>query len=156
LLEVVIVALEAERYGLEIACVTEIQPLSTLAFVPGLPSIWIGLVNVRSQLVPLLDLRAFLGLTPFPLRGIRNTADASQGPNGQIVFVSAKGISVGLLVDNVIEVQLLPRSAIGPSLGNVASSDRQITQGLTPDLLTVLDLEALLSDPRLVVQDEAI
>jgi len=145
-IEVVVVALEAERYGLETARVSEIQHLGPVAPVPGLASLWVGLVNIRSQLVPLLDLRAAMGLTPL----------AKGDLDGQVVLVEAGGVRAGLLVDEVLKVERLPRTAIGASLSNTPSSRRKVTQGLTPALLTVLDLEALLTDPRLVADDQVI
>jgi purine-binding chemotaxis protein CheW len=161
-LDVVIVILETERYGIEVDCVSEIQPLSEITPIPGAPSFWVGLVNLRSHLVPLLDLRAYLGLTPFPLHssevgsktGSKKLPNAAR-PNGQIVMVNAAGLQVGLLVDGVLEMQHLLCDEIGPSLKKTSSAERVITQGLTSDLLTILDLDKLLSDPRLVVQDEA-
>jgi len=143
-IEVVVVALQAERYGLETARVSEIQHLGPVAPVPGLASLWVGLVNIRSQLVPLLDLRAALGLTPY----------ATGDLDGQIVLVEAGGVRAGLLVDEVLKVERLPRTAIGSSLRSVHSSHRKLTAGLTPTLLTLLDLEALLTDPRLVADDQ--
>jgi purine-binding chemotaxis protein CheW len=161
-LDVVIILLETERYGIEVDCVSEIQPLSEVTPIPGAPAFWVGLVNLRSHLVPLLDLRAYLGLTPFPLHsgetGTKTGAKKLPGaarPNGQIVMVNAAGLQVGLLVDGVIEMQHLLCDEIGPSLKKTSSAERVITQGLTADLLTILDLDKLLSDPRLIVQDEA-
>lgn len=166
-IEVLVVALAVERYGLETSLVSEIQHLGQVAPVPGLPSLWVGLVNIRSQLVPLLDLRAALGLTPFASRGPGRAtkADPRNGPpdaqshergsfDGQIVLVEAGGVRAGLLVDEVLEVQRLPRGAVGACLGGALSARRKVTQGLTPGLLTVLDLEALLTDPALVVDDQ--
>lgn len=148
-IDVVVVVLDMERYGLEVTRVVEIQHLGAVAPVPGLPSLWMGLVNIRSQLVPLLDLGACVGLTAVADRGAGTTG-------GQVVLVEAGGVRAGLLVDEVLEVQRLPRTAVGPCVTNQASARRKLTQGLTASLLTVLDLEALLTDPRLAVDDQVI
>ena len=166
-IEVLVVGLAAERYGLETALVSEIQHLGQVAPVPGLRSLWVGLVNIRSQLVPLLDLRAALGLAPLASgdAGRATAADLRKGPtgsqshekgylDGQIVLVEAGGVRAGLLVDEVLKVQRLPRAAVGACLGAALSPRRKVTQGLTPGLLTVLDLQALLTDPALVVDDQ--
>ena len=140
--DVVVVVLDRERYGIETARVVEIQHLGAVAPVPGLPSLWMGLVNIRSQLVPLLDLGACVGLTAFADRGTGRTA------GGQVVLVEAGAVRAGLLVDEVLEVQRLRVTS--------TASERNLTQGLTADLLAVLDLEALLTDPRLAVDDQVI
>ncbi|MEA4909076.1 MAG: chemotaxis protein CheW [Chloroflexi bacterium] len=162
-IQVVVVALEQERYGIQIETVAEIQPFRSAAPLPGVPPFWIGLINLRSHLIPLLDLRAYLGLTPFPFQ---SPADERQGQpakgsrpagepalEGQVVLVNGPGYILGLLVDQVIEVQKLPRKQLGPPLRRAKANERKITGGLTHDLMTVLDLEKLFSDPRLVVQD---
>ncbi len=165
--EMVVVALDTERYGIEIGIVSEIQSLGGLTPVPGVQSYWLGLVNLRSHLVPLLDLRAYLGLTPFPISEREHKGENhpkklaapthnkdAQIPEGQIMVVNSPGYPVGLLVDNVIEVRELPRTEIGPPLKKVTAAERKITEGLTSDLLTILDIGKVLTDPRLVVQDE--
>jgi hypothetical protein len=48
----------------------------------------------------------------------------------------------------------LPAAAIGPALAGLCESAGESVQGVTDDLLTVLDVEALLADPILVVREE--
>ena len=139
----VAVALGPERYGLDILRVESIQALAGLAPVPGLPAYWAGLVNLRGRLYPVLNLRRYLELP--------------EGPNttaGKVVLVTAADLTVALGVDDVLEVRRLPLDEIGPPLADSATQAKRApgVRGITPDLLIVLDLDALLSDPRLVVQ----
>jgi chemotaxis signal transduction protein len=69
-------------------------------------------------------------------------------------LVSAIGLDVGLLVDDVPGVRQLAQAEIGPPLMEIGGGKRPIIAGVTSDLLSVLDLEALLSDPRLIGQEE--
>jgi chemotaxis signal transduction protein len=55
-------------------------------------------------------------------------------------------------VDEVLDVTWLRADALGPSPG--AARGRTVVQGVTSDLVALLDLEALLSDPDLAVDDE--
>jgi len=66
-LSVVVVAVGPERYGIEITRIREVQPLHGLVGVPGAPSTWAGLVNLRGSLYPVLNLRVHLGLEPGPI-----------------------------------------------------------------------------------------
>jgi purine-binding chemotaxis protein CheW len=148
--ELVILVVGKERYGVPIQQVREIQALTAaLAPVPGVPSCWVGLMNLRGRLHAVLDLGAFLTATPF------STA-ANSNQHGKVVLVNAAGLEVGLLVNDVPQVRQVTRAEIGPPLSDTGGTKRQIVTGVTPDLLSLLDLEALLSDPRLVVQDETI
>jgi purine-binding chemotaxis protein CheW len=148
--ELVILIVGKERYGIAIEQVHEIQALAAaLTSVPGVPFYWVGLMNLRGRLHPVLDLGAFLTATPF-------SAPEGSKQQGRAVLVSAAGLEVGLLVDDVPQVRRVLRSEIGPPLSEGSGAKRQIVTGVTPDLLSLLDLDALLSDPRLVVQDETI
>jgi purine-binding chemotaxis protein CheW len=142
-LSLVVLAVGGERYGVEIRHVREVHSVSPPTPVPGTPPFWIGLVNARGGLYPLLDLRRYLGL---PER---------EGP-GRMVLVAGAGLVVGLMVDDVPEVRDVPLSDIRPPLGAVPGPMQRVVRGVTPDLLSVIDLEALLADPQLVMDDEPV
>lgn len=139
----VVLAVGGERYGVEIRHVREVHSFSAPTPVPGTPPFWRGLVNARGGLYPALDLRRYLGL-PEP-----------EGP-GRMVLVAGAGLVVGLMVDDVPEVREVPLSDIRPPLGAVPGPMQRVVRGVTPDLLSVIDLEALLADPQLAVDDELI
>ena len=143
-LELVVLSLGQERYGVASQLVQAIHPLAGLTPVPGLPAFWAGLVNLRGRLYPVLNLRRYLGL-------------AGEAPaNGKLALVAAAGLSVALWVDEVPEVRQVPLAQIGPHLSEALEDQAGAAgrHGLTPDFLAVLDLEALLADARLVVQAE--
>lgn len=168
-LQIVVVALEKERYGIEIQDVSEIQLLERLTPIPGTPPFWLGLVNLRSTLLPLLDLRSYLGLTPFPLKGHENepinrkgkatyqsTESKSNLPDGEILVVNHSRFQIGLLVDRVIGVRELSLSELNAPLQEARLVKGEIIKGLTPDLITVINLEILLSDQDLILQEELV
>lgn len=62
-----------------------------LTRVPGAKSWILGLANVRGQLLPIIDLRAFLGSGPTPM-----------SRNARIVVVNHRDIPAGLVVDEVL------------------------------------------------------
>lgn len=145
-LAVVVLAVGAERYGVDATQVVEVQPLAGLARVPGLAPWWAGVVNVRGTLWPVLDLGGFLSL-PAPV-----------GPRGpaKVAFVAAGGVTVGLLVDEAVELRSVAVEQIGPPpAGSLAAAQGQV-RGTTADLLTVLEVDRLLADPRLVAQEEPV
>ena len=138
-----VLAVGGERYGVDIRHVQEIKPLAGLTPVPATPGFWRGLVNLRGSLYPVLDLRVYLGV-----------ARADSDRVGTVVLLSGSGVSIGLLADSVPEIVRIPTQSIGarPSEARVGSAE--VIMGMTPDLLSVIDVEALLTDPMLSVQDE--
>src|ERR1700691_6554770 len=62
-----------------------------LARVPGAKSWILGLANIRGQLLPIIDLRAFLGRGPMP-----------SSRNSRVIVVNHRDIPAGLVVDEVL------------------------------------------------------
>jgi purine-binding chemotaxis protein CheW len=139
----VVLAVGDERYGVEVQEVQEIEPLDKITPIPGTPAFWTGVVNLRGSMYPVLDIERYLGLP---------TSEGTESP--KVALVSRNGLSVGLLVDEVPEIRQVSVSEIGPPVAD-GSSKAEVVRGVTPDMLSILDLEALLSDPALVIEDDA-
>jgi purine-binding chemotaxis protein CheW len=122
-----------EQYGVELGCVQEVSRRATPSPVPGAPPEWAGLVNVRGTLHWVLDLRRYLGL------------DCDQAQEGSIALASANGHTIGLLSDALPTFTLLASADVRPPPAGWNGSHRAIVRGVTPDLVSVLDLDALLN-----------
>jgi len=139
----VVLAVGEERYGVEVQDVQEIEPLDKITPIPGTPAFWTGVVNLRGSMYPVLDIERYLGLPA-----------SAEVESPKVALVTRNGMSVGLLVDEVPEIRPVKVSEIGPPVAD-GSSKAEVVRGVTPDMLSVLDLEALLSDPALVIEDDA-
>jgi purine-binding chemotaxis protein CheW len=125
-----------EQFGLDIAHVREINRLMRITPVPRAPESVEGVINLRGQVVPVVDLRRQFKLP---------TRDHDR--RTRIVVVELEGVSVGFIVDEVSEVVRLPESAIDPPPPMVGNLESKFLAGVgkTGDhLLIILDL------PRLV------
>jgi purine-binding chemotaxis protein CheW len=141
---VLAVAIGDERYGIDAARVVEVQTLAGLSRVPGLPAWWAGVVSVRGTLRAVLDLARFLAV-PAPPR---------PEPK-KVTYVAGAGLVVGLLVDDAAELRSVPPDHLGPAPAGSAAAARGHVRGTTADLLTVLDVDRLLADPRLAGGEES-
>ncbi len=90
----------------------------------------------------MLDLRRYLG--------VQSIVESDEP---QLVLVSGDTLTIGLRVDQVVEVRAIATSEIGPSLVERTAERADIHTGLTRDLICVLDIEELLADRALIVQD---
>jgi purine-binding chemotaxis protein CheW len=142
-LELVVLALGPERYGIDPRRAREVRPFADLAPVPGTPPFWAGIINIRGTLYAVLDLHRYLELPE---------VDAGERQK-VVVLVSGSNLTVGLLVDGALGIRRIPAAAVGPALGETSEAARQIVHGVANDLLTVLDVDALLSDPRLTLKE---
>jgi len=127
-----------ETYGINVMQVQEVLRLTEIAPVPGAPDYVLGIVNLRGNVVTVIDTRRRFNLPP------HTTDDASR-----IIIAEVSGKVIGMLVDNVSEVVYLHQSEIDTA-PNVSSEDSsRFIQGVCSRdkaLLILVDVNKLLSD----------
>jgi purine-binding chemotaxis protein CheW len=144
--ELVVLAVGAERYGIDVRLIREVRPLAGLAPVPGTPAIWSGLVNLRGSLCPVLSLRRYLRAAG---------GQDADGADGGVLVVVTDPFTAALLVDAAVEVRRCAPGELQPLGGGAGDRAHTAVQSITGDLLQVLDPGALLADPGLVLGREA-
>lgn len=130
--------LEEEIYGINVMQVQEVLRVTEIAPVPGAPDYVLGIINLRGNVVTVIDTRERLGL-----------GSKERDESTRIVIIEAEKLVVGILVDAVAEVVDLRASEIEspPSVGNDESS--KYIQGVAcrdGELLILVDLNKLLND----------
>jgi purine-binding chemotaxis protein CheW len=129
--------LAQEEYGIEITHVQEIILLGEITRVPQTPEYIKGLINLRSSVIPIVDLRLRLGLP----RG-EPTDDT------RIMVVNVAGKTIGIVVDAVSQVLRISRDQIAPPPATVAGLGREFLRGLVKldqRLLILLDIDEILT-----------
>jgi len=129
--------LDGEAYGINVMQVQEVLRVTEITPVPGAPSYILGIINLRGNVVTVLDTRMRFGLPP------HETDDASR-----VVIIESNGNVLGILVDSVAEVVYLRASQIesAPKVGNDESA--KYIQGVYSSegsLLILVDVNKLLS-----------
>lgn len=131
--EVLIFDLGSERYAIDVSAVRGVLPLGRVTRVPGAPYFYHGVVNVRGQILAVLDLRRFFNIGP-----------DDDHDTDELVLISANGLELALLADHVQDVMSIPHVAIEPV-------EMRYARGITLGRLLVLDIEQLCADERLIV-----
>lgn len=147
-------SLSAENYGIQILKVQEIIGVMHITKVPSSPDYLKGVINLRGKIIPVVDLRLKFNLTPIPY-----------DEKTCIIVVDAlfgeRKVSVGIVVDTVLEVTLFSESSIepAPEYGVNLSSSFIKAMGRTPDnnVVILIDIEQVLADTpaRILIQNEA-
>jgi purine-binding chemotaxis protein CheW len=135
--QIVICELKDESYGLDISRVFEIIRLQPITAVPQAPQFVDGVINLRGRIIPIVDLAARFGLP-------RSVGTKSS----RIVVASTGETRVGLVVDGVSEVLMIPDERIEAAPTAVATStDTSLLRGivnLDDRLVMLLELDAIL------------
>ncbi|MEJ2416618.1 MAG: chemotaxis protein CheW [Exilibacterium sp.] len=130
--------LAGETYGINVMQVQEVLRYSEIAPVPGAPAYVLGIINLRGNVVTVIDTRHRFGLEPGEVTD-----------NTRIVIIEADKHVIGILVDSVAEVVYLRQSEIetAPNVGNEESA--KFIQGVchkNNELLILIELDKLLTD----------
>ena len=144
-------ALGKEEYGLEILKVREIMGLMDITAVPRTPSYVKGVINLRGQVITVIDLRAKFGMP---------TVEKTDQTCIIVVEIESSGrkLSTGIIVDRVSEVQNIAAEKIedAPSLGTKEDEDFILGMGKIGDSVKILlDIDKVLSTNDITQLTEA-
>jgi len=126
-----------EEYGLEILRVKEVIRLREITRLPRAPSFVKGIINLRGDVIPIVDLR-----DRFALEHQEYT------PMTRVIVVDVEGRLVGMVVDAASQVVRIPADQIQPPPPIVGGLSAQYIKGvgkLDSRLIILLDIDRILS-----------
>lgn len=135
--QLVVFKLANEQYGVDISTVESIIKMQSITAVPHAPQCVEGVTNLRGVVLPVVDLRKRFGLP---------VGDVSK--DTRIIVVEINGLTVGMVVDAVMEVLRVPGEVIeppSPLMMTVASAFITGIAKVEGRLVIVLDLAKVLS-----------
>jgi purine-binding chemotaxis protein CheW len=142
-IEVVTFLLAHENYALGSSFVREVYPLKELTPLPGTPSFVLGVTSVRGQILSVIDFKKFFEL---PEKGL---ADLNK-----LIIVRAGAMEFGVLADAILGVRSIPLAEIQPPPPSLTGIRADYLRGVTQDRLVILDAARVVSDKRIIVQEE--
>ena len=134
-----------EEYGIEILKVQEIRSYETVTTIANAPEFIKGVVNLRGNIVPIVDMRIKF-----------NLSNADYNESTVVIILNVAGRVVGMVVDSVSDVIALSVEQIRPAPDFSASFDVKYITGLgTVDsrMLILVDIEKLMSGSDMGLMD---
>ncbi|MFZ3064774.1 MAG: chemotaxis protein CheW [Nitrospirota bacterium] len=133
---------ENELYGIEIDQIQEIINLQKVFPVPRAPNYIMGVINLRGNIVPVIDIKPILKLPMW-----------KQDINSSIVLINAdSNMIIGIVVDEIGDVVLLTGSKIEPlDIKKDDERSKYLTgiSKLTDKVLVILDARRIIDDTKL-------
>jgi purine-binding chemotaxis protein CheW len=139
--------LGSESYGIEILKVQEIRSYDTATKIANTPDFIKGVINLRGNIVPIIDLRIRF-----------NLAEVAYNDFTVVIILSLNQRTIGIVVDSVSDVLALSPEQISAVPDLVASIDTKYLLGLAANgeqMLILLNIEQLMSSQEMALVEAA-
>jgi len=141
-------SLHQELFGIELSSIQEFIQFNKVTPIPCTPNFVLGNINLRGEVITLMDVRSFFNL-PQSHRFQKE---------GRAIIVNVQGIVAGLLVDHIHDIFMLDPKQLVTDQTVETEINQDFCQGVLPyqdKMLAIIDLLPLVQGDRLLV-DEAV
>ena len=142
-LDILTFSLSGETYGVETGRVREVCRLKDLTALPCTPPFVAGIMNLRGDILAVLDLRQFFQL---PAKGLTDL--------NRVIVLKRGDDELGLLADSIDGVRTVPTTHLQGGLPTLTGIRERFLKGVTAQMLIVLDADRLLTDTGLKVNEQ--
>ncbi len=136
-----------ELFGVDIMCVESIIPPHAVTEVPRTPEYFLGIINLRGDVISIIDMRKRFGMEP-----------EETTPDTRIVVILTNGILIGMLVDriNSIETMIASKLQKAPPLATLEHKKFISNSFKLPNgkILLTLHHQKLIDDKDFIIEDE--
>lgn len=137
-----------EEYAIPLLFMKEVINKPDTTRIPKAPAYFEGLMNLRGQVLSLLDLRKKMGVKP-----LEDNVEES------VIILDLSGCSLGVLVDRVNQVLMISEDQVQDTLerkkGKITEFVTGCVQREQEDLLLLLDIESLLNVKSMLARKNA-
>ena len=145
MLQLLVFTLSGERFGIETDHVLEVVSLQELIPVPCTPTFVIGVTHYRGRILTVLDLQQLLN---------QSGKDKDVAEGRRVIPVEAGGMTFGIVADTVVGTLSVPAHKVALPSAALSGLSLALTRGITEELITILDIDALARTPEVLVKDE--
>ncbi len=142
-LEVLEFMLDNERYGIESKYIREVYPLKSFTKVPCTPVFVTGVINIRGQVLSIIDIGRLFDLQRKGLTDLN-----------RVIILHSPVTEFGILADEILGVTMIKTENMEVSLPTLTDQRADYLKGITEERSIILDGEKILSDTRLVIDEE--
>jgi len=144
-LEIVEFLLANEYYGFESRYIREVYPIKDYTSLPGTPSFVLGLINVRGQIMSVINIKKFFDM---PDKGISDL--------NKVIIIHDDMMEFGILADEILGVRTVMKASLRPAPTTFSGVLAEYILGVRDGHTIILDAQKLLRDKKVVVCEEVI
>ena len=134
--------LAGESYGIASRYVREVYPLKDFTSLPGVPPFILGIINVRGQIITVVDLKKLF-----------NLLEVGLSEQNKVIIIHNEQMEFGILADVVHGIKQIEVETIRTVPSTLKGIGQEYLMGVTKDRLIVLSAGKLLMDKDIIVND---
>lgn len=139
-IEIIEFRLGSENYAFETKYVREVYLLNNFTPLPGLPAFVVGIVNIRGQILSIIDLKSLFNL---PLAGL--------GELNKIIILKNENMKFGVLADIIIGTHSISLSSLNKSYTKMPGIGAEYLKGVSIEHLIILNAKSILEDEKIII-----
>lgn len=139
-LDVVEFRLAQETYALECHYIREVSTMKSIVPIPGTPGFVLGIINIRGQLLSVIDLGKFFEL---PAKGLNEIL--------WVIVLKHKMMEFGIIAEEILGASSIPVQEIQPPLPTLTGIRFQYLKGIAKNQLIILDAAKILADEKMII-----
>lgn len=143
-IEVLVFTLSDEKYAISTSFIEEVTLIKDLTEIPFVPPFIKGVINIRGHIYSIIDLKVLFNL---------KKSDESL-TKAKTIIIKNDEMEFGIYTDTLEGVIKISKSDIKESPVGISDSSRDYISGITGDNLIILDTSKLLSDKKMIVNQE--
>ncbi len=132
-----------ETYAIDVFYIREVVHLKELTILPCTPRFILGIFNVRGRIISVVDLRKFFLL---PEKGITNL--------NRVIIVRKGETELGILADDLAGTAFIRMDTLQTGLPGITGTQTNYIQGVSKDKTILLDIEKILSDEKIIINEQ--
>jgi len=142
-LEMLEFILTNERYIIDSTFVTEVIPLKDLTPLPCTPEFILGIINISSRILAVIDIKKFLNL---PRKTTTNL--------NRVILLKYQDIELGILVDEIIGTTITYTNKLQTPIYKLKGIKNDYIEGITKKRLILLNIKKFLIDDVIIINSK--
>lgn len=138
LIDVIEFMIADEFYGIELKFAREIYPFKKITPLPATPAFISGIVNVRGEIVSVVDIKKFFGLP-----------DTETHSKPHLIILEDGNMTFGLLAERIIGMDRIDKTSLQAALPTMTGIREDYLMGVARGRMALLDGGRLLADKKM-------
>lgn len=134
--------LAGQEYAIGMQYIREVFIIREITPVPGVPDFIAGIVAVRGEIISIVDLRTFFSIQKHGLTDLN-----------RVIVLSNGAVTFGILADYITDIGIRSTDRLSPVDPGMTPISRRYLMGVADGSVLVLDAEAILADPGMVIDE---